>query len=243
MHKEDYKKEDIMKIIGLIPARGGSKRLPGKNIKTLAGKPLIAYTIEAALKARHLDKVIVSTDNEDIKNISLSYGAEVPFIRPEELSGDKVSDLPVMQHALGFLSDDRCKADAIVYLRPTSPFKTSGVIDEVVEKFWQTKAEVVRTISPVEGVFHPYWMFTRGEDGTVQPFIEGIEIRKYYQSQLLPKAFRISGLVDLFSDKAIVRGNIFDNANTSSVIVEPAMAIDIDTALDFSICEQRLSTR
>jgi CMP-N,N'-diacetyllegionaminic acid synthase len=238
MHKEDHKKENIMEIVGLIPARGGSKRLPGKNIKPLAGKPMIAYTIEAALNARYLDKVIVSTDSEDIKKISLSCGAEVPFMRPDELSGNKVSDLPVMQHALDFFSNDGYDADAIVYLRPTSPFKTSDVIDEVVDKFWQTNADVVRTIAPVEGVFHPYWMFSQQKDGRVDPFIPGIKISKYYQSQLLPPAFRMTGVVDLFSTKSIIQENIFDNENTFSVEISPEIAIDIDTSLDFKFCEQ-----
>lgn len=227
-----------MGIIGLIPARGGSKRLPGKNIKPIAGKPLIAYTIEAALKASSLSKVIVSTDDEEIKKIAIAYGAEVPFMRPEELSGDDVSDLPVLKHALEFFLENNHPIDAIAYLRPTSPLKTADIINKVVEKYQQTNAEVVRTLTPAEGVYHPYWMFSKNKNGRIKSFIDKIKLSDYYQSQRLPPAYRIAGLVDLFSAQSIITEDIFDNTDTFSVTIESTIAIDIDTPADFHLCEQ-----
>ena len=136
--------------LGIIPARGGSRRVPRKNIRLLAGKPLIAYTIEAARAATTLDRVIVSTDDEEIAGVARRYGGEVPFMRPAELAADDTPDAPVFLHALDWLAkEEGFDPELVVNLRPTSPFKTGVVIDEVVEVALETRADVVRTVTRV----------------------------------------------------------------------------------------------
>jgi len=134
-----------MKILGLIPARGGSKGIPRKNIKPLGGKPLIAYSIEAGLKSRYLDKVLVSTDDEEIAQVARQYGADVPFIRPAELARDDTPTLPVIQHALRFLADKGETYDAVCLLQPSSPFRTPAFIDAAIEKYVRSGADSLVT--------------------------------------------------------------------------------------------------
>ena len=124
-----------MNVLGIIPARGGSKRVPRKNIKQLNGKPLLYYTIREAKKSKNIDRIIVTTDDREIADIALKFGAEVPFIRPCELAEDDTSDQPVFQHALQKLYEmDGYKPEIVLNLRPTSPFKTPEIIDQVVQK-------------------------------------------------------------------------------------------------------------
>ncbi len=127
-----------MKVLGIIPARGGSKGVPGKNTRLLAGKPLISYTIEAALKSKFIDRLIVSTDDEEIAKVAEKYGAEFPFLRPANLAQDDTPDQPVFQHAIKILKiQDDYEPDIVLNLRPTTPLKTSHTIDKVVEKMRQ----------------------------------------------------------------------------------------------------------
>ena len=145
------------KILGIIPARGGSKGIPKKNIAQLSGKPLIAYTINAALKSKLLTKVIVSTDDKKIADIAKEYGCEVPFIRPESLSGDDVLTYPVLKHAIEFLQENNHeKYDAILLLQPTSPFRSSKDIDNAINLL-SKDVDCVISISNVEGN-HPLRM-------------------------------------------------------------------------------------
>ena len=155
-----------MKTLALIPARSGSKRLPGKNIKDLGAKPLIAHTIEAALQSTAVDCVVVSTDDEAIAAVAQHWGAEIPFMRPSELAKDTTPDRPVLQHALDWLENNEGLAfDLLVLLRPTTPFKTAELIDRCVRRLWEdSRLTAVRTVSRAEGVFHPYWMFRNDEE-------------------------------------------------------------------------------
>lgn len=233
-----------MKTVALIPARGGSKRLPGKNIKDLGGKPLLAYTIEAALNAESVDRIILSTDDESIAKVALEWGADVPFIRPEHLAQDKTPDRPVLQHALDWLKqNDQQEFDFLVLLRPTSPFKTAKLIDQCVSKLAASDSySSIRTVTPAEGVFHPYWMF-HSEGDCLSPFIDGISLEKYYQSQLLPKCLRLNGLVDVLrTDRILGQGNHWGEC-IGSVVTEEIDSVDIDNLLDFQFCEFLLSQK
>ena len=171
-----------MKVLGIIPARCGSKRVKSKNIKLLNGKPLIVYTIEAARKSKKLDRCIVSTDCQEIANISKKAGADVPFLRPPEFAEDVSHDKLYILHALDFFKkNENYIPDAIVILRPTTPFKTAKIIDAVIKLLEKSKADSVRTMTKTEGVFHPYWMYKQDEDNNAIPlFKEGIA-EKYYQ--------------------------------------------------------------
>ena len=230
--------------LGIIPARGGSRRVPRKNIRLLAGKPLIAYTIEAARAATTLDRVIVSTDDEEIAGVARRYGGEVPFMRPAELAADDTPDAPVFLHALDWLAkEEGFDPELVVNLRPTSPFKTGVVIDEVVEVALETRADVVRTVTRVHGVHHPYWMFQLEEDGLAEPILPGIDLARFYQSQLLPPVYRLNGIVDAMRVEAIRTGESLSARSVRTVEVAESTAMDVDTELDFRFCELLLAER
>ena len=233
-----------MKVLGIIPARGGSKRIPKKNIRILAGKPLISHTIEAALKSKHINRLIVSTDDDEIARVAEKFGAEVPFLRPASLAQDDTPDQPVFQHALEALKEqDNYEPDIVLHLRPTTPLKTPQTIDKVIEKMRETKADIVRTMTPVEGVHHPYWMYSLSENGRTMPIMKNIKVSEYYQSQLLPNFNRISCVADAIKPSLIYNGNFFDSDNMMGIITEPTESIDIDTEYDFEVCEFYFSKR
>ena len=227
-----------MKVLGIIPARGGSKKVPQKNIRLLAGKPLISYTIEAALKSKHIDRLIVSTDDQQIAKVAKKYGAEVPFLRPAVLAQDDTPDQPVFQHALKILKDqDNYEPDIVLNLRPTTPFKSPQLIDKVIERLKKTKAGIVRTMSPVEGVYHPYWMYSINNDARAIPFLEKINISDYYQRQLLPEVYRINGVVDAYTKPMVVNGDMLSNDSLVGLAIPEEESIDIDSDFDFLLCE------
>ena len=224
--------------LGIIPARGGSIRIPRKNIRSLGGKPLIAYTIEAANLATRLDRVIVSTDDEEIAEVARSHGAEVPFMRPAELATEDTPDAPVFIHALKWLGEtEGFYPELLVNLRPTTPFKTGGIIDEVISVAFRTGADVVRTVTRAHGVHHPYWMFTVEEDGLAHPVLPGVDLNIYYQSQLLPSVYRLNGVVDAMRVSVIKSGDSLSTQHVQTVEVDEWMATDIDTEFDFRFCE------
>lgn len=227
-----------MKVLGIIPARGGSRRIPRKNIRLLAGKPLIAYTIEAALHSTSVERLIVSTDDKKIAKVAQKWGAEVSFLRPADLAKDDTPDQPVFLHALEWLKDnDDYQPEIVVNLRPTTPFKTPQIIDRVVQRIIDTGADMVRTMTLVEGVHHPYWMYRLSEDGSVELFSGDIKLSKYYQRQLLPPVYRINGVVDAMKTHIIYEENILDNQNIKGVIISEKESMDVDTEFDFMLCE------
>jgi len=234
-----------VKIIGIISARAGSKRVPNKNIKPLYGIPLIGYTIQAALAATLLDRVIVSTDGEEIADVAASFGADVPFMRPSALAQDGTPDKPVFRHALDWLKEhDGYTADAVAILRPTTPFKTAVLIDEVISFYQSTGAGSVRTVTKAEGVYHPYWMYNKDADGRASSFVEGVDISKYYQSQLLPAAFRLNGVVDIV--KSTIVSDDSDSLYGDDMRlyeIPEAVSMDIDTEMDFEICQSIMEKR
>lgn len=231
-----------MKVLGIIPARGGSRRVPRKNIRLLAGKPLIVYTIEAALHSTSIERLVVSTDDEEIAEVARKWGAEVPFLRPAELAKSDTPDQPVFLHVLEWLKDnDDYEPEIVVNLRPTTPFKTPQIIDRVVKKIRDTGADIVRTMTLVEGVHHPYWMYRLSEDGSAELISGDIKLSKYYQRQLLPPVYRINGVVDAMKTHIIYKENILDNQNMKGVIISEKESMDVDTEFDFMLCEYILN--
>ena len=224
--------------LGIIPARGGSIRVPRKNIRSLGGKPLIAYTIEAANSANQLDRIIVSTDDEEIAEVARSHGADVPFMRPTELATEDTPDAPVFIHALNWLGEtEGFYPELLVNLRPTTPFKTGEIIDDVIRVAVRTGADVVRTVTRTQGVHHPYWMFSVDADGFAHSVIPGIDLSTYYQSQSLPSMYRLNGVVDAMRVSVIESGDSLSTQHVQAVEVSELMAVDIDTELDFRFCE------
>jgi len=232
-----------MKTLGIIPARGGSKRVPGKNIRFLSGKPLIAYTIATAIKSEFIDRVIVSTDDIEIADISAALGAETPFLRPKELALGTTPDQPVLMHTLSWLKEnDNWYPDLVFVLRPTSPFKTEKTIKQVYDTLIETNADLVRTVEKCEGIFHPYWAYKHDSNGFAKSFIDGIKIKDYYQSQLLPPAYRINGVVDAMKTDTVFFENYFDDAKMAIVEISSEQSTDIDTEMDFKFAEFMMKT-
>lgn len=216
-----------LRIIGIIPARGGSKVIPGKNIKPLLDKPLIAYTIEVALKSNCLSRVIVSTDDKEIARIAEEYGAEIPFIRPSSLAMDTTPMLPVIQHAIAYLhNEENYYPDVIVLLQPTSPLRRVEHIKEALEIFFKKDVDSVISINEVrhrfgsfhDRVFKPYFKEGKGRKD-VKPF--------YYEN----------GLVYVSKVENIVMRNSLYGQKIGAFVVEDSCSIDIDTPFEFELAE------
>ncbi len=225
-----------MKIIGLIPARGGSKNIEKKNITLLNNNPLIYYTIKAASESKLIDKVIVSTDDEEIASVAKKFGAEVPFIRPSEYSEDSSKDIDVIKHLFDWGALNNLKdINLIAYLRPTTPFKTAAIIDNCISTMKSGNFSSVRTVTEVEGVFHPYWMF-KSKNDILTPFINSININEYYQRQLLPKCLRLNGVVDVIKKDQVLKNDLWGD-KIGYVETKEYESIDIDNEIDLKFCE------
>lgn len=221
------------RVTALIPARGGSKRLPRKNVKLLGDKPLIAWSIETALASKYIDRVIVSTDDDEIKQVSEQYGAEVPFLRPEHLSNDHASSFDVIKHAIGFLQLNHAN-ELIVLLQPTSPLRLVVELDTSLEFFISKNAKGVVSISETE--HSPMWSNTLPESCCMSDFIRPEVQGK--RSQDLPQFFRLNGSIYIYEILTLLeKGNIFFNENVYGFETSLETSIDIDTALDFKIAE------
>ncbi len=227
-----------MRALGIIPARGASKRVPRKNARLLGGKPLICYTIQAALQSTSIERLIVSTDDIEIARIAQECGAEVPFLRPAYLAKDTIPDQSVFLHTLVWLQErETYEPEIVLNLRPTTPFKSSRTIERVIHTMMKTNADIVRTMTLVEGVNHPYWMYKLSDTGQASPFLGDVNISEYYQRQLLPPVYRINGVVDAIKPHIIYGGNMLINENMMGVVISELESIDIDTEFDFLFCE------
>lgn len=229
-------------FLGVIPARGGSKGIVRKNLRLLNGKPLIAWTIEAALNAIGLDRVIVSTEDEEIAEVSKTYGAEVPFMRPAELAKDNTPTLDVLQHTLYHLAQDESYfPDAIVTLQPTSPMRTSKNIDEALRLFKADfLADCLVSCIKVPHNYHPESIMTLQENGYLKPYSDkkGLPSRRQDKSEIFARngaAIYITRASNL--DKFIVGGNIIP------FIMNDHESIDIDTEDDLIRAENILVNR
>jgi CMP-N,N'-diacetyllegionaminic acid synthase len=222
------------KIIAVIPARGQSKGIPYKNIAYLAGKPLIYYSINVAKKSRYIERIIVSTDDEKIARVAKKYNVEI-LMRPSDLAQDDTPDFPVFKHVVDTLKEKEGEIpDIIINLRPTCPLRNEEDIDNAVKKMIDTGCDSVRTIT--EAKHHPYWMGKLKDDHLV-PFIDGIDVQKYYQRQLLPHAFIINGGVDVMNVKNIIENNTLYGKDIRAVFMPFERSVDIDTPFDLQFAE------
>lgn len=232
-------------IVGLVPARGGSKGVPRKNIKLLAGEPLIAYTIREALRSRHVSRVIVSTDDEEIAAVAGRCGAEVPFLRPPELALDDVTDLPVFRHCLRWLDENEgYRPEVVAHLRPTSPLRTAEHIDRCVELLLDSPdADSVRSVCPAAK--HPLKMW-RIEGRTLVPFVppETSGIPEVYNMprQSLPGAYVQNGAVDAIRTRTILAGSMSGSVILGFVMDEDD-SVSIDGPLDWALAEVVMARR
>lgn len=226
------------KVLAIIPARGGSKSIPRKNIQLLHGIPLIAYSIAAGLQAKSVTRVIVSTDDEEIARIAQECGAEVPFLRPANLAEDETPDLPVFQHALMWLKEhENYVPDVIVQLRPTSPFRPPGLVDQAVSILLDDKsANCVRAVVPPGQ--NPYKMWRLGKSGYLHPLLKAPGIDEPYNMprQKLPSTYWQSGHIDVIRYRTLIKGSMSGD-RILPVILDPGYVIDIDTESDWSRAE------
>ena len=222
-------------ILGLIPARSGSKGLPRKNIKPLLGKPLIARTIEQALVSKYLNRVVVSTDDKEIAEISIKYGAEVPFVRPKELAEDDAKGIDVVLHAIDWFKEDdkQKKYDLIMLLQPTSPLRTTEDIDKAIELLFLKKAKAIVSVCEVD--HHPLWANTLPKDGCMKDFIRQEIMNKNRQE--LPKFYRLNGAIYLAYCNYIKEQESFFGEKTFAYIMPRERSIDIDDEIDFKLAQ------
>ncbi|GIU70250.1 MAG: hypothetical protein KatS3mg002_1486 [Candidatus Woesearchaeota archaeon] len=217
-------------ILAIIPARGGSKRLPRKNILPLAGKPLIAWTIEAGLGSKYLDEVVVTSDSDKILEIANNYKVHI-IKRPPELATDTASTIEVVEHVLSSIDK---KFDFIVLLQPTSPLRTAKHIDEAIELLFEKNADAVISVCEVD--HSPLWCNTLPEDLNMSNFLP--KDVKGKRSQDLPKFYRLNGAIYICkTDKFLEEKTFFLNKNIYAYIMDRKYSIDIDEEIDFKLAK------
>ena len=227
-------------ILALIPARGGSKGIPRKNIRSFAGYPLIAWSIAAGLQAKSISRIIVSTDDEEIAAVAREYGAETPFLRPSELAQDRTTDLPVFEHALKWLEDiEGYKPELVVQLRPTSPIRPRDCVDAAVSILAQhPDADSVRGVVPAAQNPHKMWRFN-GYDRPMNPLLTVDGIAEPYNAprQILPPVYWQTGHIDAIRTSTISRKHSLTGDVIYPLVIDPRYTVDIDTPADWEIYE------
>ena len=226
------------KIFAIIPARGGSKGLPGKNIRTLAGKPLIAWTIEHAKSSKYIDKVVVSTDDPEIAKIAKKYGAEVPFLRPKELATDDAKTIDVILHALNWLATRDDYYDLLVLLEPTSPLRDVGDIDKCIEMLiGNPKAEAIVSVAKLEST-HPEFNVVINEEGFIRK-PDGTTNFEVLRRQDLEDVYFFEGSIYISDVEALKQKRTFYHKLTLVYVVPKYKSLEVDELCDF-ICIEAL---
>lgn len=218
------------KILAVIPARGGSKGVPRKNIKMLAGRPLIAWTIEEAKKSKYIDMCIVSTEDEEIKSVAEACGGCVPFMRPAELAEDSTPGIEPVLHAVKMTPG----YDFVVMLQVTSPFRRVEDIDGAIAYCLDKSYE--SCVSVTEVSHSPFWMYQLDEKKKMHPILQ-IEKEKSYQRQKLPKIYQLNGAVYVASIDFVKKQYGFIGDNTVGYVMPQERSYDIDSMLDFEVVE------
>lgn len=221
---------DRKKVLAIIPARGGSKGLPGKNTKLLGEKPLIAWTIEAALNADCIDKTIVSTDSQNIANIAEKYGALVPFMRPDILATDTATTSDVVEHALTSLDE---KFDILVLLQPTSPYRTAEDIDKAYSNYVSSNCSSV--VSVMELSKSPSWSYWLSPEKVLKPILPLGE--EHNRRQDLAKGYALNGALYICGVKSFMESKSFVYSDTFAYVMNRESSVDIDDEIDFKLAE------
>ena len=218
------------RILALIPARGGSKGIPRKNIIDLCGKPLISYSIEACLKSNYIDSVIVSTDDTEIAEVSRSYGADVPFMRPAALASDMSKTIDAVIHAIATLKEVGHEYDTLVLIQPTQPLRTNDDIDSAIEKYWNSGCIPLVSVSPVDD--NP--MLIRSiENGHLKLLLD---ISSTCRRQDMPAYYRVNGCIYINEISEISESTSF-NDNPLPFIMDRSHSVDIDEPCDLALAE------
>jgi CMP-N,N'-diacetyllegionaminic acid synthase len=223
-----------MRVLGIVPARGGSKGIPGKNVRPLGGKPLLVHTAEAALAARLLSRVVLTTDDEKIAEVGRACGLEVPFLRPAELAMDDTPTLPVLQHAVTELERAGDRFDAICLLQPTSPFRRAGDIDGCIELLEKESLDAVISVLPVPSEHNPHWVYFRN-DGLLR--LATGEDQPIPRRQDLPPAFHRDGSVYVTRRDVLMEGNSLYGKRLGGFLAD-SRSVNLDTPADWERAER-----
>jgi N-acylneuraminate cytidylyltransferase len=233
-----------VKVLAIGPARGGSKGIPRKNLQPIRGKPLLAYSIEHALAARSVQRVIVSSEDAEILEVARQWGAETPFVRPQELAEDHVLDQPVFEHALRHLREtEGYEPDLVVHLRPTTPFRRPEWIDEAVEKLAASPdADSLRSVS--QPAQHPYRVFRIDADGYLDPILKHEHpIPFLLRRQELPPMYYYNCVIDVTRPATVFEQQSMTGAKMLPYIMKPEESLDIDTLRDLAVARFLLETQ
>jgi CMP-N,N'-diacetyllegionaminic acid synthase len=224
-----------MRVLAIIPARGGSKGVPGKNIKLLSGKPLIEYTTQVALQSKLLTKVLVSSDDDKIIEVAKNTGVEVPFKRPSNLSEDATPTLPVIKHALAYYKNIGEEFDAICLLQVTSPFRTVDFLDNALQKFINEGADSLVSVQKVPHEYNPHWTFELNEEGNLK--IATGEEKIISRRQELPIAYHRDGSIYITKTNVIEKQNSLYGKLIAYIESDKDLYVNIDTMEDWGKAE------
>ncbi|SHN09681.1 acylneuraminate cytidylyltransferase family protein [Polaribacter sp. KT 15] len=228
-----------MKILGIIPARGGSKGLPRKNIKMLGDKPLLQYTSEVALESDKLDLVVLSSDDDEIIDIGKRLGLTIPFKRPQVLAEDNSSSLSVIKHVLNFYLDKNVHFDAICLLQVTSPFRTKEFLDKAIETFINNKSDSLVSVLEVPHEYNPHWTFKDNEKGLLD--ISTGDKNIISRRQDLPKSYHRDGSIYITKTSVILDENSLYGSSISYIVSPKEYYVNIDTVKDWEKAENLLN--
>lgn len=230
----------MINILGIIPARGGSKGIPHKNLYPLAGQPLIWYTFQAVRSSAMLTRTILTTEDQEIAEYARRQGIDVPFLRPRELAQDETPSLAVVQHALHALIHDSVP-DVVVLLQPTAPLRQGAHIDEAVRLLIEQNAEAVVSVTPIPAHYHPYWAFEVNEAHIMQPFDKRGGPQRYPRRQLLPPVYSRNGAVYAVRRRLIQEQHTLYGSRPLAYIMPPDVSVNIDSLEDLQAVERFLT--
>lgn len=223
------------RVLAVVPARGGSKGIPRKNIRNIAGKPLIAWTIEEAKKSAYIDRLILSSEDSEIIEVARTLGCEVPFIRPKHLAEDSTSGMDPVLHAINELPG----YDFVLLLQPTSPFRTVKDIDFFLEKLIESGAPASVSVTIADK--SPYWMYTLKDNEHLEPLLK--QEQPYERRQDLPDVFVLNGAIYGAQINWLMRSKSFLDDKTTAFVMASERSYDIDTEEDFLFCEVMLNKK
>lgn len=228
---------NLLELLAIIPARGGSKGIPRKNIKLLNGRPLIHYTIEAALESKCVQDIIVSTDDEEIAAVSKATGINIPYLRPGHLATDVSKTIDVIQYEINLFEDkNNCVVQNVILLQPTSPLRNSFDIDQAYSIYKEKKADSLQSVTTAS--VHPY-LLRKIEEGLLVPFMNGFEDN--LRRQDVSTAYQLNGAIYIFRRELLNTNSTLIGTKNYPYIMPPNRSIDIDDIMDFKFAEALLN--
>jgi CMP-N,N'-diacetyllegionaminic acid synthase len=227
-----------IRVLGLVPARSGSKGIVGKNLRTLAGRPLLAYTFDAARESQRIDRLVLSTDSEEIAEAGRELGAEVPFLRPPELAADETPMLPVVQHAVAQLESAGWSPDVVIILQPTSPLRRGQRIRDALDLLQSTGCSSVVTVVPIPAHFSPDYAMRIADDRLVTYLPEGEGIGR---RQDAAAAYSRDGTVYAVRRDTVMEEQTLYGSDCRPLVLNPSESVNLDTPEDWDEAERRLA--